>query len=754
MKKLIILTIFLTGFSINFLHSQPSFPNNGEVFNDEIVSRVDILINPDTLQWIYDNVQSNTEFHAVFIFNNGEVIDTIEDIGFRLRGNTSRYSQKKSFKVSFNTFVQGRKYHGLEKMNLNGEHNDPSIARSKICWDILREFEIPASRSNHVELFINNNYYGLYINVEHVDEEFVKSRFGNNDGNLYKCLWPADLNYLGDDPELYKFESGGRRAYNLKINTTEDDYSDIANFIDVLNNTPDNEFACEIRKVFNLEDYLKIIAIDIISGNWDGYIYNKNNFYLYHNTETDKFEYIPYDLDNTLGIDWIGRDWETRNIYDWQQHGNEARPLYTRIMNIPELKDQYSYYLDILINEITKSEIIFPKIEIIKSMISPYVVNDPYYPLDYGYTHQDFLNSFDEAIGGHVAYGIKPYFETRNNSASQQLELNNISPIVKYMQYDLPLINVNLNVMAYVEDDNSNPNVEIIYIKNGGSSNSIEMYDDGMHNDGEAGDNFYGNSIPAITISGTMDFQIKASDNYSNFVFCPCEMIHLEITPSANRLLYINEFMASNNSTIADEFGEFDDWIEIYNGDSEPVWLGNKYLSDNFNNPDKWQLPQIDLPSDEFLLIWADNDPEQGENHTNFKLKKEGEKIGIFDTDTTGFFPLDTITFGLQRTDTSFGRIPDGGTQWIFFDTATHGYSNVPVGIFEPTLEQFMIFPNPVTGGLLFFNEAREEIKLSDLSGKTILIAKKTDVVNIISLRKGFYILTTNRGETKKIVIR
>ena len=753
MKKLLILTIILIGFSIKILQCQPAFPMNGKVFIDEIVPRVDIFINPDTLQWIYDNPESNTEFHADFIFDNGEDKDTIEDIGFRLRGNTSRYSQKKSFKVSFNTFVQGRKYHGLEKMNLNGEHNDPSIARSKICWDILREFEIPAPRSNHIELFINNNYYGLYLNVEHIDEEFIDSRFGNNGGNLFKCLWPADLNYLGNDPELYKFENNGRRAYNLKTNTAEDDYSDIANFIDVLNNTPDNDFACEIRKIFNLEDYLKIIAIDIITGNWDGYIYNKNNFYLYHNTETDKFEYIPYDLDNTLGIDWIGRDWGTRNIYDWQQHGNEVRPLYTRIMNIPELKDQYSFYLNVLINEITKTEIIFPKIEIIKSMISPYVVNDPYFPLDYGYSYQDFLNSFDQSIGGHVAYGIKPYFEIRNNSANQQLELNNITPIVKYLKYHLPIINSNLEVGVYVEDDNINPIVEIIYNKNGSANNSIEMFDDGMHDDGEEGDNFYGNSIPAMTSFGTIDFQIKASDNYSNSVFYPCEMIHFEIFPSSNQLIYINEFMASNDTTIADEFGEFDDWIEVYNADSESIWLGDKYLSDDFDNPAKWQFPQIELLPKEFLLIWADNDTEQGENHATFKLKKEGEQIGIFDSETTGFFPLDTLTFGLQQTDTSFGRNPDGGMQWMYFDTATPGFNNVPAGIIESYIGHFTIFPNPVSGNFLFFNEKRKEIKLSDLSGKIVLTATKTDVINISSLSKGFYILSTNRGETAKIVV-
>ena len=95
--------------------------------------------------------------------------------------------------MSFNTFYGGRKFHGVEKMNINGEHNDPSIIRSKISFDLFKNAVVPAPRSNHVELYINDEYKGLYINVEHIDEEFVESRFGNKTGNLYKCLYPATL---------------------------------------------------------------------------------------------------------------------------------------------------------------------------------------------------------------------------------------------------------------------------------------------------------------------------------------------------------------------------------------------------------------------------------------------------------------------------------------------------------------------------------------------------------------------------------
>ena len=331
MKYLISIVIIIA--SVFSAISQPAFPENGPLYIDDVVPRIDIEINPDTLAWIYenDNLESDIEFSARFVFDNGEIRDTIYPVGFRLRGNTSRASNKKSFKVSFNRFTSGGKYFGVEKLNLNGEHNDPSVIRSKVCWDILRKMEIPAPRSNHVQVYINNDYYGLYISVEHIDEEFIKSRFKYNDGNQYKCLWPADLNYLGEDPDLYKLEMGDRRVYELKINEEADDYSDLANFIDVLNNSSDADFKCEMDDIFNTYDYLKVIASDILFSHWDGYIYNKNNYYLYHNTISDKFEFIPYDLDNTLGIDWINRDWATRNIYDWQQHGDNYRPLYERI---------------------------------------------------------------------------------------------------------------------------------------------------------------------------------------------------------------------------------------------------------------------------------------------------------------------------------------------------------------------------------------------------------------------------------------
>ena len=749
MKNILLLAAFI--FSFSFATSgQPEFPEDGELFIDTVVPRIDITIDPDTLDWLYehDNLESDIEYHAVFVFDNGTIRDTVAPVGFRLRGNTSRYSQKKSFNVSFNRFTSGGKYYGVEKLNLNGEHNDPSVIRSKIGWDLCRSWDIPAPRSNHVEVYINGDYYGLYINVEHIDEEFIKSRFKYNDGNLYKCLYPANLNYLGDDPNLYKLEAGDRRVYELKINDEADDYSDLAHFIDILNNAPENDLICELDKVFNVYDYLKVIAIDVLTGNWDGYIYNQNNFYLYHNTTTGKFEYILYDLDNTLGIDWMGRDWGTRNMYDWQQHGNHYRPLYERLMNTQEFRDQYTYYSRQL-TETLDYDSLKSAIEARRDMIFPSITDDPYYPLDYGYSPQDFLASYYEELGNHVPYGIFPYIENRLFQNSIQLENTTMDPVVKYISHQRRST-TELLINAYVEVGLEPASTQVLFTLEGGDPEQAMMYDDGKHEDGEAGDLMYGAIIENIPNNTSLTYQITVTDLINKSSTMPCEPIFVPGTGGGIPDLYINEFMASNESTIADEHGDFDDWIEVYNAGNEAVWIGDKYLTDNLTKPDKWQMPDANIGAGEFVIFWADGDPEQGLFHTNFKLSKDGEDIGIFD-DTQS--PIDEYIFDIQETDISEGRFPNGADNWIFFNEPTPGASNEITAVPEFNLDNISLYPNPSSGCKVSFSKPTN-FKIYNTMGQLVQHGENSQFFNTSSYNKGLYIVVIDNGQKIKLIVQ
>jgi hypothetical protein len=685
------------------LPAQTPFPPQGHVFKDDVVPRVDIFLHPDSLAWIMaeGNEESNYHFYATFVFDNGTLKDTVQDIGFRLRGNTSRYAEKKSFKVSFNTYVPGRQWQGVEKLNLNGEHNDPAVIRAKVCWDMLRQMGVPAPRANHVELYINGDYFGLYINVEHIDDEFVESRFGNKNGNLYKCLYPADLVYKGANPELYKQEYWGRRAYELTINEDVDDYSDLAHFINILNNTPLASLPCELEKVFEVDNYLKALASDILSGNWDGPVYNKNNFYLYHNQASGKFEYIPYDLDNTLGIDWLGKDWTTLNIYNWKP--NEPRPIYTRLLAVPAYRDRFSWYMKKFMDDIFVESHLFPYIDNIRNMIAPYADADPYRPLDYGFSYIDFLNSYNFPLPhSHTPVGLKPYVTLRRASALQQLVLNNIAPVISWVGQNSPNVYQDIAVSAQVEDDAALAQVQLCYQFGGQPLACIPMHDDGQHADGAAGDGRYGAIVPSFGQPGLFEYYIRAVDNTAKEGLNPVCGFRSVIVGAAAAPLVVNEFMASNSATYADEYGDYDDWIELFSLSDVPIYLGNYFLSDRQNDPGKWPMPDLWIQPGQYLIFWADDEEAQGIFHTNFKLSADGEFIGIFADEDGEFVMIDGLDFGSQETDAAFGRLPNG-TGPFQPVAPTPGAENQPISsVREVQTEDFglIVHPNPFSSTL------------------------------------------------------
>jgi hypothetical protein len=143
--------------------------------------------------------------------------------------------------------------------------------------------------------------------------------------------------------------------------------------------------------------------------------------------------------------------------------------------------------------------------------------------------------------------------------------------------------------------------------------------------------------------------------------------------------LVINEFMASNNDTLEDPQGQFDDWIEIWNSGLEPIDVGGMFLTDNLSDPIKWRIPInmrsiTTIPPGGYLLIWADQDSTDFGLHANFKLDADGEELGLFDKD--GVTLIDSIGFPEQTTDISYGRDPESNGEIRFFAIPTPGAEN------------------------------------------------------------------------------
>jgi hypothetical protein len=144
--------------------------------------------------------------------------------------------------------------------------------------------------------------------------------------------------------------------------------------------------------------------------------------------------------------------------------------------------------------------------------------------------------------------------------------------------------------------------------------------------------------------------------------------------PTELPAVYINEFMASNTSTIQDESGRYPDWIELFNASEAEADLSGWWLSDDIGEPFSWQIPDgVTIPAGGHLLIWADNDTSEGLTHASFQLAAEGgEDIALFGPNVLDNPLIDSVEqFGVQQPDISLARLPDGSASWQVDTTPT-----------------------------------------------------------------------------------
>jgi spore coat protein CotH len=672
----------------------PDFIKSEKIFNDTTIATVHITMSQTDYDRLLTNTTSDEYLFAKMTYSSALIPgETVDSVGIRLRGAAVRNSNKKAFKISFREFGHDdREFHGMRKLNLNSDFQDPNLMRSKISTDLFTRMGVPAARTGYAKLYINNIYRGIFVNYEECDKAFLKSRFGENAGNLYKgngnstMVYRADGNYQGT-------------AYELSTNEELNDYSDLAHFIDVLNNTPDANFPVEIKKVLEVDEILMYAACNVLLGAWDDYWYIGKNFYFYHNLNTGKFEYIPHDFDGSLGTDWAYGPITTGNVYAW---GKSPRPLIERLLTVPEFKKQYTYYLLVLYNWAFSLKVMEPSIERTKSLIRQTVMNDPFWAADFDRVKSDFDDSFVKAIShGNVKFGLQEYIQLRRTSALNQLI--DYSPFINYVHGSfVPDANKAITVRAFIIDNNSINNTKLT-IRMNGTTTDLIMYDDGTHGDEVSNDGMYTAQATVENNTDSVKYHISSTDNLGKITRYPSGTDWL-VSPVGKPVpqLFINEIMADNETVIPDEQGNYGDWFELFNNEAHDVDLTGMYVTDNLSNSKKWKLPNLIIPTKGFLIIWADSDTTQGKNHVGFSLSKSGEAIGLFDSDKNFNQLIDSVTFKEQQENISYGRETDGTLVWQHFFTPTPGSSNIIITTISPAVKPetnnfklYQNYPNP-----------------------------------------------------------
>ncbi len=227
----------------------------------------------------------------------------------------------------------------------------------------------------------------------------------------------------------------------------------------------------------------------------------------------------------------------------------------------------------------------------------------------------------------------------------------------------------------------------------------------------------------------------------------------------------INEFLASNDSLsgIADQDGEFDDWIELYNNTNHDIDLSNVYLSDKFSKPQAWQFPaDTFIEANSYLIVWADKDTDQKGLHAKIKLSSKGENLLL--TNEDGSF-IDSLTFGEQTTNVAYARVPNGTGDFIFKAPTFNG-TNVPEATIELNDDNIAkVYPVPTDNYLTVEFEENNidyQVKVLNTMGQVFLsenLSNKKNMLDISRLRTGQYILQIYskgrlKGNTRFIIVK
>jgi spore coat protein H len=230
------------------------------------------------------------------------------DVGVRHRGYTaltvgSSEVERVGFKLSFNEFESGRRFHDLKKINLLGTEGDQSLMREHLAFTVSRSVGLAAPRSAYALLKINGALQGVFPNSQEADDSaFLDTHFDDPDGNLYKVSGycgtiAGDLSYQGADPETYV------ATYEPKAGT--DDAASADDLIPMLACTEeadDDAFRACIEGWIDVDWWLKAIAVDFALPDVDGMSGRAHNYLLYMDPDRGRFVVYPWDRDQAFQL--------------------------------------------------------------------------------------------------------------------------------------------------------------------------------------------------------------------------------------------------------------------------------------------------------------------------------------------------------------------------------------------------------------------------------------------------------------------
>lgn len=299
---------------------------------------------------------------------------TLPKVGLRYKGNStymaSSRNLKRSLKIDLDRHDEAGRFHGLKSLTLHCGVHDPSKAREALAYAVYRAAGVPAPRTAFTEVALtvpgkyDKEHVGLYTLVETVDKNFLKIHYSNNDGLLMKPERIRGLDHLGDNWDRYK------DTYQPKRDATKEEIKRVIDFTRLVNGAPDADFNREIVNYLDIDAFLRYMAATAIVANLDSFFTLGHNYCLYLHPETNKFHFIPWDVDLALG------NFPLFGTPEQQMDLNLSKPyaqnrLADRLLANKAFAEQYQAVLKDLVPKCFDKEKLLGEIALIEKVIKP-----------------------------------------------------------------------------------------------------------------------------------------------------------------------------------------------------------------------------------------------------------------------------------------------------------------------------------------------------------------------------------------------
>ncbi len=686
---------------------------------------------------------------------NGVVFDSV---GVKYKGNSSYNpnNNKNPLHIELDHVIGSQDYQGYTDIKLQNGYSDPSMIREVLSYAILEQY-MDCPQANFANVYINGTLRGMYSNAESINKKFNGEHFYVGNDTYFKCnpiggagpgsTSSPDLKYINMDSSSYfngyelKSTYGWNRLVDL-INTLNNDFVNIESKLDV-------------------DRALWMLAFNNVLVNLDSYngAFRQN----YHLTWDLNNRFAPtiWDLNMSFGgfPGGTGSGPFTASSLDPMSNSTSANhPLIVKMLSNPLYKRMYLAHIRTIVQENFANQNYLSTANTLRTTIDASVQADPYK----FYSYTQFQNSLTSNIAGggppgSTIPGLQNLMDARATYFSTNSNYVLISPIIT--SHSASNIAPTFGESIYLTATCSNETTVYLGYRTNHQLkfNRVQMFDDGVHGDGAAGDHVYGYQV---TINGA-EFQYYIyAENSNAGIFSPQRAEHeyhfltVSIPFCSSGDVLINEIVASNSSSAYDLNAEADDWVELYNTTATPIDLSGMYLSDEPVNLMKWAFPLgTSIPANGYLMVWCDNDTEQAGLHTNFKLSSLGENL----TFSNGAMIHDQVAFGVQSTDIAYARCPDGGVSFNSVTPTPLASNNCLAGIQEAVENlNVVIYPNPAINDLTVLSEENEnfELTITDVQGRIILnesIAFGSHNFDISEWSKGVFYVTMTKSNGQRL---